>query len=197
MKLFKKILIIIVCVIFVGFLAYKIAYPFVAPLVFDYIVEHHMDAFVKLEKSLEESLEESTPPADEPLQEEGEQPPEEPTTSVEEHGSHQPEHSPATGKKPPASTPKPDTEIQAVKTTMGVFSGEHLARALKNMSPQDKTRIISLCQSAVSTADILKVSSMMMKDGLTKEQQKYIENYLRDNLSVEYKREILEILKTY
>ncbi len=92
---------------------------------------------------------------------------------------------------------KNNTEIQSVKTTMGVFSGAHLARALKNMSPADKTRIISLCQSAVSTADILKVTKMMMQDGLTKDQQKYIENFLRDNLSVPYKREILEILQKY
>ena len=92
---------------------------------------------------------------------------------------------------------KPDTDIQSVKTTMGVFSGAHLARALKNMSPADKTRIISLCQSAVSASDILKVSKMMMQDGLTKDQQKYIENYLRDNLSVPAKREILEILQKY
>lgn len=199
MKILKRILIILICLILVGYLAYKIAYPYVAPILFDYIVDTNLDAFVKLEQSLSESLD-SAP--------ETEAEPSDPVTTASPEGEELPtDETPAPDTQPddkkpvasatPAGTPKPDTSIQAVKTTMGVFSGEHLARALKNMSPADKTRIISLCQSAVSTADILKVSTMMLQDGLTKEQQKYIENYLRDNLSVEYKREILEILKQY
>ena len=194
MKIVKRILIILVCIIVAGYAIYKIAYPYVAPILFDYIVETNLDAFVKLEKSLSESLEpEGTPvPAVSDAKENtvGQ--------TSEENPQSAGEHSDAdTPSVQPTPTKKPDMEIQAVKTTMGVFTGEHLARALKNISPKDKTRIISLCQSAVSASDILKVSKMMLQDGLSKEQQKYIENYLRDNLSVPSKREILEILKQY
>ncbi|MBO5409234.1 MAG: hypothetical protein J6A61_07565 [Clostridia bacterium] len=220
MKIVRRILLVLVCLILVGFLAYKIAYPYVAPLVFDYLVDHNLNAFIKLEQSLSESLpEEVTDPQSDAdgttdsQKTSGDEPDSKaPLDASEESVSSQisdtdaqisPSEKPApqgngvsNDEKTPAGE-KPDTDIQAVKTTMGVFSGEHLARALKNMSPKDKTRIISLCQSAVSTSDILKVSKMMMQDGLTKEQQKYIENYLRDNLSVPNKREILEILKKY
>lgn len=192
MKVLKRIILIILCVVLVGYLAYKIAYPYVAPILFDYIVDTNLDAFMKLEEALSDSLEgeaQPTPPPADPDAPEGEAPEATPTPSSNSGGGQEPSS--------PQATPKPDTTIQSVKTTMGVFSGEHLARALKNMSPADKTRIISLCQSAVSTSDILKVSKMMLQDGLTKEQQKYIENYLRDNLAVEAKREILEILKKY
>ena len=190
MKIVKRILIILVCIIVAGYAIYKIAYPYVAPILFDYIVETNLDAFVKLEESLSESLEpEGTPvPAVSDKKENtvGQTSEENPQLAGEHSDADQ-----------PTPTKKPDMEIQAVKTTMGVFTGEHLARALKNISPKDKTRIISLCQSAVSASDILKVSKMMLQDGLSKEQQKYIENYLRDNLSVPSKREILEILKQY
>ena len=56
MKVLKRILIVLICLIIVGFLAYKILYPYVAPMVFDYIVDHNIDAFVKLEQSLSDSL---------------------------------------------------------------------------------------------------------------------------------------------
>lgn len=194
MKVLKRIILILVCIVFVGYLAYKIAYPYVAPILFDYIVDTNLDAFVKLEQSLSDSLDQE--PETKPSDPAATASPDEEETPAGETPAPvtQPDSKQSTT---PAGTPKPDTSIQAVKTTMGVFSGEHLARALKNMSPADKTRIISLCQSAVSTADILKVSKMMLQDGLTKEQQKYIENYLRDNLSVENKRQILEILQQY
>ncbi len=195
MKILRRILLILLCVILVGYLAYKIAYPYVAPVLFDYLVDTNLDAFIKLEQSLSESLEEE--PGDQPIvSDTNPSSGEEDTSPVD--ATPAPDQQPVgEGTVVPAGTSKPDTTIQSVKTTMGVFSGEHLARALKNMSPADKTRIISLCQSAVSTSDILKVSKMMLQDGLTKEQQKYIENYLRDNLAVESKREILEILQQY
>lgn len=224
MKILKRILIIVICLVLLGYLAYKIAYPYVAPMVFDYVVEHHMDAFIKLEQSLSESLgemdsmepgtqnegekpsvEEAKNPSDEISNQEGDAPEADSKTPSDKKastGTSSDNKTPTTGETKPSdatedTTQKPNTDIQSVKTTMGVFSGEHLARALKNMTPQDKTRIIALCQSAVSTSDILKVTKMMMQDGLTKEQQKYIENYLRDNLSVPHKREILEILQKY
>ncbi|MBQ7951044.1 MAG: hypothetical protein IJ278_04925 [Clostridia bacterium] len=194
MKIVKRILIILVCILIAGYAIYKIAYPYVAPILFDYIVETNLDAFVKLEKSLSESLEPEethTPSVPDEKEPQTEQTDEENPQPIDEPSE------PNTPSAKPAPTKKPEMEIQSVKTTMGVFTGEHLARALKNISPKDKTRIISLCQSAVSASDILKVSKMMLQDGLSKEQQKYIENYLRDNLSVPSKREILEILKQY
>ncbi|MBP3448800.1 MAG: hypothetical protein J6K51_07260 [Clostridia bacterium] len=191
MKVFRKILVILICIVVLGYAGYKIAYPYVAPLLFDYLVEHNLDAFVKLEQSLTESV--GNEPTATPMPDSSEEgSPVESPLPTDTSDVSQPQVT-----AQPKQTPKPEMEIQAVKTTMGVFSGEHLARALKNISPKDKTRIISLCQSAVSTSDILKVSKMMLQDGLTKEQQKYIENYLRDNLSVPEKREILEILKQY
>lgn len=194
MKVLKKIFLILLCIILVGYLAYKIAYPYVAPVLFDYLVETNLDAFVKLEQSLSDSLEaeQNTQSTDSSSDLEGADP-----TDGTVATDQQPDSDGASKPPAPAKTPKPDTTIQAVKTTKGVFTGEHLTRALKNMSPEDKTRIISLCQSAVSTSDILKVSKMMLQDGLTKEQQKYIENYLRDNLSVPAKEEILAIIKKY
>lgn len=214
MRIVNRILLVLVCLILVGFLTYKIAYPYVAPLVFDYIVDHNLNAFIKLEQSLTESLTEealqtesqtdsqqvSSPETTEPDSGEADSSKKDQNTDSGEISPGEPATEKteltADSKQDPV-TEKPNTDIQSVKTTMGVFSGEHLARALKNMSPKDKTRIISLCQNAVSTSDILKVSKMMMQDGLTKDQQKYIENYLRDNLSVPDKREILEILKKY
>lgn len=186
MKVIKRIFLILLILILVGYGAYKILYPYVAPILFDYLVDHNLEAFMKLEQSLEASLpEEETPlPSSPPAPEAAPEPSVEPSPEASIKSTVQP-------------TKKPNTEIQTVKTTLGTFTGEHLARALKNMSPVDKTRIISLCQSAVSASDILKVSKMMTQEGLTAEQQKYIENYLRDNLSVPAKTEILEILKKY
>ena len=186
MKAIKRVFLILLILILAGYGAYKILYPYVAPIVFDYLVDHNLEAFMKLEQSLEASLPEEEAPI----------PSASPTAQATPEPSVEP--SPDASIKPSVQpTKKPNTDIQTVKTTLGTFTGEHLARALKNMSPADKTRIISLCQSAVSASDILKVSKMMTQDGLTADQQKYIENYLRDNLSVPAKKEILEILKTY
>lgn len=187
MKIFRNIVISLVCIVLLGYAAYKIAYPFVAPVLFDYLVDRNLNAFVKLEQSLTESLEE----------EETSETSGEPNVAETPVPSQVPEDTQSAVVSQPQATAKPVMEIQPVKTYMGVFSGEHLARALKNISPADKTRIISLCQAAVSTSDILKVSKMMLQDGLTKEQQKYIENYLRDHLPNSHKQEILDILSKY
>lgn len=196
MKILRNILIVLLVLVVLGYAAYKIAYPYVAPMIFDYIVEHNADAFLKLEQSLSESIpqepaEEESPAAEAPKEAET---PEE-TPQPEE--SAQPKNQPTPTLEQPSKETKSNTEVQTVKTTMGEFSGEHLLRALKNMSPADKTRIISLCQSAVPASEILKTGKMFMQEGLSAGQQKYIENYLRDNLSVPAKREILEILKRY
>ena len=190
MKLFLKILkrtVVTLLILFlVGYIAYQIAYPYIAPMIFDYLVDKNAQMFVQLEQSLEATIEtedgENTTP-----------PPDSGEPSEEEPKEEEAEQMPA------ATTPskKPNTEIQTVHTTMGDFTGAHLVRALKNISPADKTRIISICQQAVSMSDIAMVTQILTQDGLTTDQQKYIENYLRDNLSVPDKREILEILQKY
>lgn len=191
MKLFwkhtKRIVITLIVLLLVGLAVYRFAYPYVAPILFDYLVDRNADMFVKLEESLEANLD--TAPAD--SQEPAlvpEEPPLEETPEIVF-----PDEPPKTTTAPK----KPNTEIQTVHTTMGDFTGAHLVRALKNISPQDKTRIISICQQAVSMSDMMTVSQILMSDGLTVDQQKYIENYLRDNLSVPAKREILTILQKY
>lgn len=197
MKLFLKIIrrtiITILILILVGYVAFQIAYPYIAPIIFDYLVDRNAQMFLKLEESLESELvgvtESVTVPEDTPPEAEGALPDVSPPPESSE------EIPVATAV--PAPTPKPNTEIQTVHTTMGDFTGAQLVRALKNISPADKTRIISICQSAVSMSDMLTVTQILTQDGLTVEQQKFIENYLRDNLSVPAKREILEILQKY
>ena len=189
LKILSRILIVLVILLLVGYAAYKIAYPYVAPLVFDYLVDRNSDMFEKLEESLEAAVEpEETPLPDAALK------PEE-TPSVEEGTQSSPVTE--TTLTPTPTPKKPNTDIQTVHTTMGDFTGAHLVRALKNISPADKTRIISICQQAVSMSDIATVTQILTQDGLTVQQQKFIENYLRDNLSVPAKREILTILKKY
>ena len=193
LKVLKRIVITLLILLVVGYIAYRVAYPYVAPIVFDYLVEKNADMFVQLEKSLEASVQTDTPDESEssPLPADGETSEEQPALTPSEESAP---------KKEPVATAapkKPNTDIQTVHTTMGDFTGAHLVRALKNISPADKTRIISICQQAVSMSDIAKVTQILTQDGLTVEQQKFIENYLRDNLSVPAKREILEILQKY
>lgn len=190
LKILSRILIVVVILLLVGYVAYKIAYPYVAPMVFDYLVDRNADMFAKLEESLEAAVE-TTDPA-----------PPEVTPSLQEDPPLSDEAELKTAEQTgqsatPAPTQKPNTDIQTVHTTMGDFTGAHLVRALKNISPVDKTRIISICQQAVSMSDIATVTKILTQDGLTVDQQKFIENYLRDNLSVPAKREILTILKKY
>ncbi len=192
LKIAKRILITLVILILAGCAVYHFAYPYVAPIVFDYLVDRNAEMFVQLEESLETTLE--------PAQEDTEEPALVP--GGEQTADDTPEETPAVvspdATPSPTATPKkPNTEIQTVHTTMGDFTGAHLVRALKNISPADKTRIISICQQAVSMSDMMTVSQILMSDGLSVDQQKYIENYLRDNLSVPAKREILTILQKY
>ncbi len=195
MKLFLKILkrtvITLVILFLVGYIAYRVAYPYVAPMVFDYLVERNAQMFVQLEESLEATLEpDSTEETQLPSSSVDAEDPED---SSEESNESETEQAPV----PTTPPKKPNTEIQTVHTTMGDFTGAQLVRALKNISPADKTRIISICQQAVSMSDIATVTQILTQDGLTVDQQKYIENYLRNNLSVPSKREILEILQKY
>ena len=193
-KVLRRILVVLVILLLVGYAAYKIAYPYVAPMVFDYLIDRNADMFVKLEASLEAAVEpevtqepEAVPPqAEQPLADD---------TKPQESDPSEPKNS-ATPTPAPAAK-KPNTDIQTVHTTMGDFTGAHLVRALKNISPADKIRIITICQQAVSMSDIVTVTQILTQDGLTADQQKFIENYLRDNLSVPAKREILTILKKY
>ncbi len=193
LKITKRIVITLVILILVGCAVYHFAYPYVAPILFDYLVDRNADMFVKLEESLEAAVDapEPTAPEETPLPEEEGGAPDAPE-AIEPDDSKK--DSP---KSTPNPTKKPNTEIQTVHTTMGDFTGVHLVRALKNISPQDKTRIISICQQAVSMSDMMTVSKILVTDGLTVDQQKFIENYLRDNLSVPAKREILTILQKY
>ena len=191
LKILRRIVITLLILCLVGYIAYQIAYPYIAPMVFDYLVDRNAQMFVKLEESLEATLE---PDSTE----------ESKTFSQESNAGDSTESSKAsdgseTKQEPVATTPpkKTNTEIQTVHTTMGDFTGVQLVRALKNISPVDKTRIITLCQQAVSMSDIATVTQILTQDGLTVDQQKYIENYLRNNLSVPAKREILEILQKY
>lgn len=191
LKILRRIVITLLILCLVGYIAYQIAYPYIAPMVFDYLVDRNAQMFVKLEESLEATLE---PDSTEELQT--------PSPVVDEENpedSSEASHGSKTEQTPGATTPpkKPNTEIQTVHTTMGDFTGEHLIRALKNISPADKTRIITLCQQAVSMSDIATVTQILTQDGLTVDQQKFIENYLRDNLSNPAKEEILRILQKY
>ena len=191
LKILKRIVITLLILCLVGYSAYQIAYPYIAPMVFDYLVERNAQMFVELEESLEATLE---PDITEELQT--------PSPAVDTENpedSSEASRGSETEQTPVATPPKkkPNTEIQTVHTTMGDFTGFQLVRALKNISPADKTRIISICQQAVSMSDIATVTQILTRDGLTVDQQKYIENYLRNNLSVPSKREILEILQKY
>ncbi len=193
LKILKRTVITILILFLVGYVAYQIAYPYVAPMVFDYLVEKNAQMFVQLEESLEASV------GTEPVQGPEIEPPVVDGAEVESSPAPDLPDLPQPEQTPVATAPpkKPNTEIQTVHTTMGDFTGPHLVRALKNISPADKTRIISICQQAVSMSDMLTVSQILMSDGLTVEQQKFIENYLRDNLPNSDKAEILRILKKY
>ena len=193
LRILRNILITLIILIVVLCIAWKIAFPYIAPMIFDYLVDRNAEMFLKLEESLVAELDEDPAYTDTPSQ----APP-----NTEQLPGEKPEESDApsgetTTPSPTAEPQKPDTTIQTVHTTMGDFTGPQLVRALKNISPADKTRIIEICQNAVSMSDILTVSQILTQDGLTADQQKYIENYLRDNLSVPDKREILTILQKY
>lgn len=195
-QLIKNLLwIVVIATVLFGALCvgWKTAYPHVAPMVFDYLVERNAQMFVKLEESLEEALpeaEDTEVPSVETVQDSEQPSTEKSPDMVQPDGGDSPS-------APETPSKKPNTDVQTVHTTMGDFTGQHLIRALKNISPADKTRIIAICQKAVSMSDIVTVSQLFSQEGLTPEQQKYIENYLRDNLSVPDKREILEILQKY
>ncbi len=193
LRILRNILITLVILILVLCIAWKIAFPYIAPMIFDYLVERNAEMFLKLEESLVAELDEDPNYTDIPLQ----APPDTEQIPGEESSESDVLPEDATAPSSTDQPQKPDTTIQTVHTTMGDFTGPQLVRALKNISPADKTRIIEICQNAVSMSDILTVSQILTQDGLTADQQKFIENYLRDNLSVSDKREILTILQKY
>lgn len=206
LKILRNILITVVILVVVLCIAWKIAFPYIAPMIFDYLVDKNAEMFLRLEESLLEDF------SDYPVEEipVGEAPPDTEQAGTQdavtneagedssgEAAAESTQVAPTTAPAPTAPPNRPNTTIQTVHTTMGDFTGPQLVRALKNISAADKTRIIEICQNAVSMSDMLTVSKILTQDGLTVEQQKFIENYLRDNLSVPDKREILTILQKY
>ena len=184
MKKLRIFICVIVAVAVAGFAIYKVAYNTLAPMVFDYIVEKNPEAILglgggKLQKETSEADKET----DEPVKNEE-------TKKEEENTEKEEKNEPKEEEKQDEST------FYSTNTSIGTLTTADLARVLKRISPADKTRIISICKSAVAAKDMPRFAKMA-KGGMTSADYAYAESYLRASLSASQKQEILNIVKKY
>lgn len=180
---------LIIGIIVLLFAAYKITYNALAPMVFDYITQKNPEALFKLEE---------TKP-NESFSVSGNKNSEDANGESGESGEKASE---ATGEEAKGETAginedgKKQSGGYSTHTSIGTLTAADMARVLKNISPADKTRIISICKSSIAAKDMPKFAKMA-KEGITGEDMVYAESYLRSSLSPAQKKEILEIVKKY
>jgi hypothetical protein len=182
MKRFKIIFSIIIASLIVLIGAYYYFAYIVPPKVFDYFIEKNIEAVRGLEKDIEKNAEKGL------------------ETEIEKNIIKQEEKGNNNIKKPesssaPEQTSQPTPQYEA-KTSIGSFSNADLLRAMKNISPSDKAKIIGILKAGVPSSQIPKFAAMA-KDGLDIEEKKYIENYMRANLPNSSKQQILNIISKY
>lgn len=176
----KKIYLIVIVSIIALVGGYYYFTYIVPPKVFDYFIEKNIDTI----KGLENDIIKSEKKAEE----------------IIEKNIIMKEENNTTQKKPdnetaPDATLPPSQQYEA-KTSIGSFSNADLLRAMKNISPSDKAKIIGILKAGVPSSQIPKFAAMA-KDGLDTEEKKYIENYMRATLPNSSKQEILTIILKY
>lgn len=181
MKKLRIFVCVMVVILVVGFAVYKVGYNTLAPMVFDYIVEKNPEAILGLgggklenEKTEAENKNDETSVNNE--------------TEKEENKENEAEK-----KEEEKET---ESNFYSTNTSIGTLTTADLARVLKRISPADKTRIISICKSAVAAKDMPRFAKMA-KGGMTSADYAYAESYLRASLTASQKQEILNIVKKY
>lgn len=186
MKNKYKILMIFVLAIALIMGGYYCYNDVLVPKIFDYFVENNIDSVKKLEKDLEKD---TTKSPEEQIEKD---------IAKEETGTDivkTPENTTKPSQQQDPKAPVEEKQYEA-KTSIGSFSNADLLKAMKTIKGIDKARIIGILKAGVPASQVPKFAAMA-KDGLNSEEKRYIENYMRSNLSVSSKTEILEILKKY
>lgn len=178
-KKLKITVFVILAVVILLFLSYKLAYNTLAPVVFDYIVGKNPEALLKIEQWEEPKNYEQTPDNTEPQTEETSQENQEQTESKEQ-----------------TQTQQEQSGVYSSETSIGALTTNDLVKVIKEITPADKTRIISICKSIVSPADMPRFAKMA-KSGMKGDDYAFAENYLRSRLSASQKEEILNIVRKY
>lgn len=188
---------LIVGIIVLLFAAYKITYNSLAPMVFDYIMQKNPEAFLKIDEIAgadgetgDENGETDSENAD------GENGNKSENGENKDNGGNNNSSGNKNGGNASENKESGGKNGYSTHTSIGNLSSADLAKVIKNISPSDKTRIISICKSSVSAADMPRFAKMA-KNGMTSEDWAYAERYLRSSLSASQKQEILNIIKKY
>ncbi len=184
-KIILTIFIVIAVLCAVGTILYKPVYNVVAPIVFDEFVAKNLDKLLNSEEDTKEAITDEKEEAsleDEDIKEEKTDENEE----KKEEGNSQ--NSGKDGKN--------DDGLYSTKTTVGVYTEHDLSYLMKVISPQDKTRIISILQSCVASSDYPDMARRV-SDGLDNNDMAYIESYLRARMTIPQKQAILDIVDKY
>ncbi len=191
-KPFKIILItfiVIAVLCTAGIIFYKPVYDVVAPVIFDKFVAENLDKFIGEDNKNEASEKEEK---EEAQNEENKK-----DDGLNDENKEEKEGEKKSDDKNNSPSSKNDINgSYSTKTTNGVYTDKDLQYLIKVISPQDKSRIISILQSCVAAADYPDMARRA-SDGLDSADMAYIESYLRARMTIPQKQAILDIVAKY